>query len=93
MKPLTLFIFAVLLFIGLGWAAPMREPVCDARMVAEQMKALTESEFAEVVDTLEAIGAIDTEWATELRAFIAEAYAAPDLGIWVRTKCAPHSKT
>lgn len=94
-KPLVLFVLAILLCIGSGWAlaAPMREAVCDARMVAENMKALTETEFVEVVNTLEAIGAIDTAWAIELRAFISEAYAAPDPGIWVRTKCAPQSKT
>lgn len=94
MKPLVSFTFAVLLCIASGWAlaAPMREPVCDARMVAQNMKSLTEAEFVEVVNTLETIGAIDSAWASELRAFIKEAYSAPDLGAWVRAKCAPQSK-
>lgn len=96
MKPLAgviLFIIALCPGSGCALAAPMAEPVCDARLVAEHMKALTEAQFVEVVDVLEASGAIDQAWAAELREFIKQAYSAPDAGAWARAKCQQQSKT
>jgi hypothetical protein len=94
-KPLALIILFVALCIGSGWAlpAPMLERKCDAQIVAEQMNGLTELQFVEVVDALEATGAIDKTYAAELREFIKQAYSAPDIGAWVRSQCAPQSKT
>ena len=82
------------LCIGSGWAlaAPMLEPVCDARIIAGNMKGLSEAQFAEVVDALEASGGIDHKYAAELREFIKQAYAASDIGTWVRSRCAPQSR-
>lgn len=90
-KPLA----GVILFILCGYAlaAPMAEPVCDARLVAEHMKALTQAQFVEVVDTLEAQGAIDQAYAAELRAFIKQAYSVPDADAWARAKCQAELKT
>jgi len=70
----------------------MLERVCDARLVAEHMKGLSEAQFLEVVDVLEASGGIDHTYADELREFIKQAYAASDIGTWVRSRCAPQSR-
>jgi hypothetical protein len=71
----------------------MLERKCDAQLVAEQMKGLTEPQFIEVVDTLEESGAIDAAYAAELRDFIHGAYNTSDINAWVAQRCAPQSRT
>ena|SRR3990172_12214989 len=70
---------------------PMIEPVCDARMIAAHAPSLTKDQYLEVVDTLEAGGAIGRDWANDLRNLIEEAYTVSDRAAWVRMRCAKKS--
>ena len=86
---------ALFLCICSGWALaqPILEPICDARLVAEHMKGMTQAQFEEVVFELHKMNAIDDSYAAELLEFIKQAYSAPDVGAWVRSRCAPQSRT
>ena len=86
-----LFGFAIVVMPAFAQGGPAVEPVCDARMIAEHAPSMTKDQYLEVVAVLEADGAIDREWADELRALIKEAYSTPDRDAWVRLRCAEKS--
>ena len=82
-------------FIPILWGSftlaqdpPMREPACDARMIATYAPTLSKEAYLEVINAMEMDGAIDTKWAAELRKLIEEAYTVPNIPAWVRSKCA-----
>ena len=93
----------VLILCSLGFASVtfgdeeepfIRKLGCDADVVVEHM-GMRQTKWLEVIDSLEAMGTMDTNWANEYRQLINEAYAFEtdeQLQVWLQEKCKAYRK-
>ena len=77
----------VILFAAAFATAPMVEPVCEAKVIADYRPTLTQAQWLEVIDVFEEDGRITKDHADKLRVLIKEAYEQDDIASWVQSHC------